>query len=95
MGGETRIVVHPKRIPMRHYNEYVGRTRQAVLLTAQEHQHCLTQHHPNQIITHLDTCWCPLNVQARKILKKEFYTNWDSSDIHITAFGIKLDKEQN
>jgi hypothetical protein len=34
-------------------------------------------------------------VQACKILKKEFYTNWDSSDIHITAFGMKLDKEQN
>jgi hypothetical protein len=29
------------------------------------------------------------------ILKKEFYTDWDISDIHITAFGMKLDKEQN
>ncbi len=37
----------------------------------------------------------PLNVQACKILKKAFSTNWDSSDIHITAFGMKLDKEQN
>jgi hypothetical protein len=34
-------------------------------------------------------------MQACKILKKEFYTDWDSSDIHITAFGMKLDKEQN
>jgi hypothetical protein len=37
----------------------------------------------------------PTHVQARKILKKEFYTNWDSSDVRITAFGIKLDKEQS
>jgi hypothetical protein len=28
-------------------------------------------------------------------IKKEFYTNWDSSNVHITAFGMKLDKEQN
>jgi hypothetical protein len=34
-------------------------------------------------------------VQACKILKKEFHTNWDSSDVHITAFDMKLDKEQN
>ncbi len=55
--------------------------------------HCNTT--PIQILIHLDTSWCPLDVQARNILKKEFYTNWDSSDIHITAFGMKLDKEQN
>jgi hypothetical protein len=80
---------------MLHYNEYAGCAKQAVLLTAQEYQHCLPQHHPIQILIHLDIRWCPLNVQARKILKKEFYTNWDSSDIHITNFGMKLDKEQN
>jgi hypothetical protein len=50
---------------------------------------------PIQILVHLNTHWCPLDVQARKIIKKEFYTNWDSSDVHITAFGMKLDKEQN
>jgi hypothetical protein len=50
---------------------------------------------PIQILVHLDTRWCPLDVQARKILKKEFYTDWDSSDVHITVFGMKLDKEQN
>jgi hypothetical protein len=50
---------------------------------------------PIKILVHLDTRWCPLDVQARKIPKKEFYTNWDSSDIHITAFWMKLDKEQN
>jgi hypothetical protein len=50
---------------------------------------------PIQILVHFDTCWCPLNMQAHKNLKKEFYTNWDSSDIHFTAFGMKLDKEQN
>ncbi len=50
---------------------------------------------PIQILEHLDTCWCLLDVQACKIPKKEFYTNWDSSDIHIMAFGMKLDKEQS
>ncbi len=50
---------------------------------------------PIQILVHLDTRWCPLDLQARKILKKEFYTNGNSSDVHISAFGMKLDKEQN
>ncbi len=50
---------------------------------------------PIQILEHLNTCWRPLDVQARKILKKEFYADWDSSETHITAFGMKLDKEQS
>ena len=50
---------------------------------------------PLQILEHLDTRWCPLDVQARKILKKEFYTDWDSSEMHLTAFGMNLDKEQS
>jgi hypothetical protein len=29
------------------------------------------------------------------MLKKEFYTNWDTSNTHLTAFDMKLDKEQN
>ncbi len=45
MVGETQIVVHPKWIPTWHYNEYAGHARQAVLLTAQEYQHCPLQHH--------------------------------------------------
>jgi hypothetical protein len=49
---------------------------------------------PIQILTHLDTCWCPLNVHGKKVLKKEFYTDWDP-DTHLTAFGMKLDKEQH
>jgi len=50
---------------------------------------------PIQILEHLDTRWCPLDVQARKILKKEFYADWDSTETHLTAFGMKLDKEQS
>jgi len=50
---------------------------------------------PIQILEHLNTRWCPLDIQARKILKKEFYADWDSSKTHLTAFGMKLDKEQS
>ncbi len=50
---------------------------------------------PIQILDHLDTRWCPLDVQAWNILKKEFYTDWDTSNMHLTAFGMKLDKDQN
>jgi hypothetical protein len=49
---------------------------------------------PIQILEHLDTRWCPLDQHAKKLLKAEFHTNWDSSLMHLTAFGMKLDKEQ-
>jgi hypothetical protein len=48
-----------------------------------------------QILDHLNTRWRPLDVQAQKIPKKEFYTDWDTSNMHPTAFGMKLDKDQN
>ena len=47
-----------------------------------------------QILEHLDTRWCPLDVCARKLLKAEFHANWDSTVMHLTAFGMKLDKEK-
>ncbi len=43
---------------------------------------------PIQILEHLDTRWC------RKLLKAEFHADWDSTVMHITSFGMKLDKEQ-
>ena len=49
---------------------------------------------PLQILEHLDTRWCPLDVRAKKQLKAEFYAEWDSSIMHITAFGLKLNEEQ-
>jgi hypothetical protein len=49
---------------------------------------------PIQILEHLDTRWCPLDVQARKLLKADFFANWDSTVMHLTAFGMKLNKEQ-
>ena len=49
---------------------------------------------PIQILEHLDTRWCPLDVRARKLLKEEFHADWDSTVMHLTAFGMKLDKEQ-
>ena len=50
---------------------------------------------PIQILEHLDTQWCPLDVlRAKKILKAKYHTDWDSSIMHLPAFGMKLDKEQ-
>jgi hypothetical protein len=33
-------------------------------------------------------------MRAKKQPKAKFYANWDSSKVHITAFGLKLNKEQ-
>ncbi len=37
--------------------------------------------------------WCPLDFQAKKILKKEYYTKWDA-DKHLMAFGKRLNNNQ-
>ncbi len=48
---------------------------------------------PHQILEHLNNQWCPLDVQAKKVLKKEYYTKWDA-DRHLTAFGKHLNNDQ-
>jgi hypothetical protein len=42
---------------------------------------------PIQILEHLNTRWCPLDVPARKLLKAEFHANWDSTTMHLTALN--------
>ncbi len=48
---------------------------------------------PFQILEHLNNCWCPLNVKAKKALKDVYFTKWDG-DKHLTAFGKRLDDNQ-
>ena len=48
---------------------------------------------PIQILTHLDTRWCPLDVHAKKKFKQDYYTKWDG-ETHLTAFGKRLDDDQ-
>jgi hypothetical protein len=48
---------------------------------------------PFQILEHLNECWCPLDIQAKKVLKKEYYTKWDA-DEHLMAFRKCLDDDQ-
>jgi hypothetical protein len=49
---------------------------------------------PIQILEHLDTRWCPLDVRARRLLKAEFHADWDSTVMHLTAFGMKPTKNK-
>jgi hypothetical protein len=49
---------------------------------------------PHQILEHLNDRWCPLNVQANKVLKKEYYTKWDANE-HLMAFGKRLNDDQH
>jgi hypothetical protein len=36
----------------------------------------------------------PLNAQAKKALKKKYYTKWDANK-HLTAFGKRLNDDQH
>ena len=48
---------------------------------------------PFQLLEHLNNCWCPLDVKAKKALKDVYHTKWDSNE-HLTAFGKQLDDDQ-
>jgi hypothetical protein len=48
---------------------------------------------PIQILKHLNSRWCPLDIHAKKKLKQDYYTKWDD-EIHLTAFGKRLDDKQ-
>jgi len=48
---------------------------------------------PFQILDHLNDRWCLLDVQAKKELKKNYYSKWDANE-HLTAFGKRLDDNQ-
>ena len=48
---------------------------------------------PLQILDHLNTRWCPLDVHAKKNLKQAYYVEWDGK-MHLTAFGKQLDDNQ-
>jgi hypothetical protein len=46
-----------------------------------------------QILQHLNTVWCPLDVHAKKNLCMAYYEEWDG-EIHLTAFRKCLNNDQ-
>jgi hypothetical protein len=50
---------------------------------------------PFQILEHLNNRWCPLDVKAKKELKAAYYTKWDHTKEHLTAFGKRLNDDQH
>jgi hypothetical protein len=48
---------------------------------------------PIQLLKHLNSQWCPLDVHAKKKFKQDYYTEWDN-EIHLTAFVKCLDNKQ-
>ncbi len=48
---------------------------------------------PIQLLEHLNSWWCPIDIHAKKKLKQDYYRKWDN-EIHLTAFGKHLDDKQ-
>ncbi len=48
---------------------------------------------PIQILDHLNTQWCPLDVHTKKNLKQAHYAEWDG-EMHLTVFGKCHDNDQ-
>jgi hypothetical protein len=49
---------------------------------------------PFQILEHLNSIWCPLDVQAKKKLKDAYFAKWDGNE-HLVGSGKRLDDDQN
>jgi len=49
---------------------------------------------PYQILEHLNTRWCPLDVKGKKELKTAYYTKCEHTIKHLTAFRKRLDDNQ-
>jgi hypothetical protein len=59
-------------------------------------KHLHTAYHnvqPLQILEYLNTRWCPLDVNAKKMFKAGYWAKWDGK-LHITAFGKRLNDKQ-
>ncbi len=48
---------------------------------------------PIQLLKHLNSRWCPLDVHAKKKLKQDYFTKWDN-EIPLTTFRKRLDDKQ-
>jgi hypothetical protein len=48
---------------------------------------------PIQLLKHLNSRWCLLDVHIKKKLKQDYYAKWDDK-IHLTAFKKHLDDKQ-
>ncbi len=48
---------------------------------------------PIQILDHLSSQWCPLDVHVKMNLHMAYYADWDGEQ-HLTAFGKRLKDSQ-
>jgi hypothetical protein len=48
---------------------------------------------PIQILDHINTRWCPLDVHVKKNLKQAYYVEWDGK-MPLTTFGKRLGDNQ-
>ena len=94
MGTHSDLVVHSKRLPARCCRQPPRCPRQTILFPTPPPVKQRRNITPYQILEHLNNRICPLDVKAKKELKKAYYTKWDHAVEHLTAFGKRLDADQ-
>ena len=93
MGTPTHVLVYSQRIPQGcHANlrDVIDEQFYSQLKHGHTAYHKTT---PFQILKHLNSTWCPLNVKAKKKLKDAYFAQW-AHHKHLTAFGKRLDNDQ-
>jgi hypothetical protein len=93
MGPNIDVVVYQERILKRN----CGKSTQCIdkQYYPQLRKVCTAYHNILllMILELLNNRWCPLNVQARKQLRQNYYRPWEPEE-HLTAFGMQLADEQ-
>lgn len=93
MGTCPIFVVHKKGFPPWCHRKFTRCPGRTILCPTQASPHGIPKYHPLPNSRTLNDRWCPIGIQAKKELRKEYYTKWDSNE-HLTAFGKRLDYNQ-
>lgn len=93
MGTCPIFVVHKKGFPPWCHRKFTRCPGRTILCPTQASPHGIPKYHPLPNSRTLNDRWCPIGIHAKKELRKEYYTKWDS-DEHLTAFGKRLDYNQ-
>jgi hypothetical protein len=93
MGTHTHVLVHSQGF----LKGVTANLRDAIdeqFYSQLKHHHTAYRNTtPFQILKHINSTWCPLDVQSKKKLKDAYFAQWDRHE-HLTAFGKRLDNNQ-
>jgi hypothetical protein len=94
MGGHTQNMDHKKGFPPRCCSKLLQCLRQNWYSQLKSvHTAYRNTTTPIQILGHLNSQWCPLDVHSKKNLRMPYYVDWDREQ-NLAAIGKRLNNNQ-